>query len=593
MDGLMYNLARKQKLKAQLSQNKADPTSSSSRFIEVVLVEDDGPSGITTKLEDEVEQPCQPLRGILKSPKVRFSVDLDSPSGKSGVGPPSQSDPGTNDSDKRLKRSEVMGEPPPPPPPPPRRLPSPPPPPPDEEPRPPSLFNIDIETNEHLNQAAFKLYTKFMDELAEFVDQQAAVISMRVSVQEKRQQLRQLRDVVSQCDVKLVDYVREFMTQGLAPDSKRLRALYDAAQAARDVFGPMEAMYEPLEVGLGAEEHNLKERYAQVEGRFEQFFRLNATSTTRQSQPSKIEYDASTAPSVSEPGDVGMLYGNIVGEQIRIGQPPQRAQIEKTEVSMDSSILELRKPTEASETEELPKMQYSVGTPDDADTNKLPLELVGITGDINSRVPKSPDSETRDRRLSRTLKGVASHCSIDDIDIPNTLSEEFPTDPGLLEGDHLLLVDESVETQSRLSEYLTSFESTRDRVNRWILHQLRVSPREIYALRRQVVDVSSGVPNWAFLALDEWPNDLLGSDQSYQQGSNDNSDLVAQAPAEVQPYPDAHPGMTAFPQNKALMSSSLSNRALATTASDFPQRIPRSRYDAENNGNGSSNMMIL
>ena len=71
--------------------------------------------------------------------------------------------------------------------------------------------------------------------------------------------------------------------------------------------------------------------------------------------------------------------------------------------------------------------------------------------------------------------------------------EDLPVNSGLEESNPLLLLGEDDETRSMLSDYLVNFTSTHDRVNRWMIHQLRVSPQEIYALQRQVARYSPDV----------------------------------------------------------------------------------------------------
>jgi hypothetical protein len=75
------------------------------------------------------------------------------------------------------------------------------------------------------------------------------------------------------------------------------------------------------------------------------------------------------------------------------------------------------------------------------------------------------------------------------------------------DGDSLLLLGTDSDTQSTLSDYLMSFESTGNRVNRWLLHKLRVSPLEVFELRRQVQESPRTVPDWANLALQLWEGD--------------------------------------------------------------------------------------
>lgn len=569
MDGIMHNLARKQRLKAEQSQRKRPREQSPvSPRPDEVIASDGSPE---KAMADYFPLPAAQLhpKGILKPPTVHFPEELGPPeddniaSRLSSPLPPSETPSQTMN--HVISNILPMSPQYPPPFPPPTAFPAPPPPPPRDAPQPPTLFNREIEANEYLNEAAYKLYTKFIDELSEFVDQQREVIRMRLQVQERRTQLKRLRESVSQCDVLLINYIRECITGGIPSDDGPLISLFEASQAARDLVGPKESEYEPMEVALGAEEHKLEEKYSSIENKFEHFFRLNATSTTKQSIPSKIEYEP-TASSTSgggrgwptlEPREAGLLYGTIIGEQVNIGQEPLRLESGYRETALGQEISEKRKLDLSTDTADHSKKHRSNPTIDDRDYSKkhrsnatmddqpegeTPADLIGIVGAQEPDLTHSQAFETRDRRISQSLKGLASHTLFESLDEPKPFPDDIYLDPGLQEGDLLLLLEEQCDTQSIFSDYLISFESTRDRVNRWLLHQLRISPREIYALRRQILDQTPGFQDWATLALSEWPNDMLGSSQSYHQGSiEDESDGPVLVSHPSEPYPSVEP----------------------------------------------------
>jgi hypothetical protein len=146
--------------------------------------------------------------------------------------------------------------PPPPPPlvPPPLPPPLPPPPelPPEFGPRPPSLYNQAIENDEYINQAAFRLYERFFGALEKFVELQSELTQRRVRFQEKRQELKRLRDSISESDAKFLDHVRRCKADGtLFSSLTEIEKLFESCQHARDRIGPIEVEYEPMEVDLG------------------------------------------------------------------------------------------------------------------------------------------------------------------------------------------------------------------------------------------------------------------------------------------------------------------------------------------------------
>ncbi|CAO2654009.1 Nn.00g107420.m01.CDS01 [Neocucurbitaria sp. VM-36] len=576
MDRIIHNIARKQQLKSQQSQKKRslEQRPSSPGLEQPISGKDESPENPMTDYFT-LHSSQRPRKGILKSPTVHFPEELgvlddeDLPNRVLPVLSPK----GAIGHSLYYDNAATPGLPPPPPPV--RTLPAPPPPPPVDAPQPPTLFDRAIEADEYLNEAAYKLYTKFIDELSEFVDMQGEVIRTRLAVQEKRQELKRFRENVSQSDMLLIDYLRKCMTSGISSDDEKLVALFEASQAARDQVGPVEAEYEPMEIGLGADEHQLKEKYTAIENRFEHFFRLNATSTTQQSVPSRIEYETETGPSVSGDQDTSgntprapdLFHGTIIGDYVEVGQLPLRAgdmhgKLQDPDVRGFS-----RMPTLSSDTQDPSKKLRSSATVDEPIEDDIPTDLLGIAGAESVEMTQSQEIETRDRRISQSLKGVASHTVFEFIDRPGSLPDDISIDSTLHEVDSLLLIDEDIDTQSTLSGYLTSFKNTRDRVNQWLLHRLRISTSENYALKRQVTVFAPGVSHWAALALSEWPNDLLGYGQTYHQGSIESkSDSQCPPTSQNATFPAASSHVRELGPQDGLNSSSNSNPVLPTVS---------------------------
>lgn len=80
--------------------------------------------------------------------------------------------------------------------------------------------------------------------------------------------------------------------------------------------------------------------------------------------------------------------------------------------------------------------------------------------------------------------------------------------------------------QEVLQEYLSNFENARDRVNRWILHQLRLSRREVFGLQRRITTAAPEMNDWVDMVLDEWSSDTLGQEQSSIYGSTECGSLI-------------------------------------------------------------------
>jgi len=399
-------------------------------------------------------------------------------------------------------------------------LPAPPPPPPKRAPRPPTPFNKTVEADEHLNRAALRLYTNFINELSEFAAQQREVTALRLAVQERRKKLHRLREHVSQCDMLLFDCIRKKMSESASSIDPAMLTLFEAAQAARDQVGPVESDYEPLEISLGAEEHKLIDQYTRIEVSFDKIFSFDVASTTRteEQEQSEIEFESSSGASVER------LHGTLIGENVGIGELPRDAgELNlklKPQIQQKSQGYHTR--TASLESVDRPKLRNSISTNRSANANDWmeTLSYIGIwaTGQIepSGRNITSRDAPEEDIFLAESI----------DIDNPDPTSEvidDLPVNPGLEEGNPLLLLDESEETRAILSDYLVNFENTPDRVNRWMLHQLRVSPHEIYTLVRYIAGVGelSTLWHWATSILNEWPHDSLGHNHADHQGSDE------------------------------------------------------------------------
>ena len=583
MDGMLHNFARR-KLQGDAKYCTADTSPCHSGFRHG----DSAKAGLTV---DELTAPLTPrppelpLRGILKLRKVRFPGDEDVvedvvedvPVWPIGLPPP----PPFMETKPHTSYPSIPPRHLPPLPPPPSPPPRPPPqigPPPDEGPRPPGLFTNQIKADEYLNEVAYKLYTRFMDELAEFVNQQGEVVRKRLHVQEKRADLKRLREAVSRCDIALIDHVRRSVIKECPSDDVTLLGLYKAAETARDDLGPIEAEYEVSEVDLGAVEHKLTEKYGDLEKRFEHFFRLKLTST-RQTMPSEIEFEASTTASAHGEREwtgqdsrlASMLHGNIVGDHIKIGQVPMLVTGEVVEITRTPNLEghEQERPSHPSDAPDRPNRHRSTVTGEDKAQEDIAADLVGITGAEEIEFLQSQPIEARDRRISQSLRGLASRSLFDVLEISLKFSEDLPTDFELQACDSLLLRDEDNETRSTLSDYLVRFDNTRDRVNRWILHRLRISAREAYALRREVMHCAPEVPSWQVEELVQWAHDSLGRDQPYYQASfEDESDDSANMRFMSLPKPGPKPKSPVRGRHRTRMSAPMSTAVMAPSADD-------------------------
>lgn len=425
-----------------------------------------------------------------------------------------------------------------------------------------------------------------MDELSEFVEQQGVVTRKRLAVQEKRTELKRSREAVSRRDIILIDKVRRFVTDEKPSHDDDLLKFFEEALEARDLVGPLEADYEPLEIDLGAEETKLQKKYSDLELRFEHFFRLKVTST-HPSAPSTIEFeDGSTTGSTpagnddngKDTGHLDLLYGALVGEEVRIGQVPMFTRGTRGRDSFDHQhvLPDKKKASSPSDTPDIALRQHSTISGDHTATDELPVDLIGIASAEDNSMTMSQELLVPNDITTLNLSDLVTNMFLDVSDDPDPWSDDFPTDPGLQEVDSILLREDDIENgqaRTKLSEYLLCFDNTCDRVNQWLLHQLRISPRQTYALRREVLDCFAEISDWANLSLEEWSNDQLGHRQPYYQGSiEDGSEdpEYCQLQDPISPVPS--PISQRHPYRHRPRSSLLSNAALAPTVSDLHNR---------------------
>lgn len=402
-----------------------------------------------------------------------------------------------------------------------------------------------------INSASVSLYTEFMDGLAEFVAMQGEVIRSRVHVQEKRRKVKIYRENVSKCDMEFINYLRESKANGSLSTDPELERLYDASQEARDEVGPEEDDYEKLELRLGADEFALKEKYDSLESRFENYFKLRATSTMNKSAPASINFESSSAASdidenhlkAEEPKQFGLFQGAVIGDKVKVGQLPfiepcgtttapsysrKEAPLSGLQGSSHSSSLGRRESSNVKNTPVKEKVRIADG-------------LAGVEHQVGEWM--APEYESCETRMDFNLKGLQdvsmigeSSGGLDDLNVEYSFGD----------GNSLLLLGSDTDTQSTLSDYLMQFDSTQNRVNRWLLHKLRISPFEVSELRRKVLESPQSTRNWADLALDYWDKDTTEQEPEHSPSwSGDPPEPypgtrdIPTSPTQVARYKDA------------------------------------------------------
>ncbi|OCK85584.1 hypothetical protein K432DRAFT_388460 [Lepidopterella palustris CBS 459.81] len=404
----------------------------------------------------------------------------------------------------------------------------PPPPPPPGPPLPLDLAYPDMDGNPRLNAAAHKIYIRFMEELSAFVLLQENITRLRVQVQEKRTALRIFRDRVSDCDREFMDGLRKFWTNG-TPNDPRLEKLYESSITARDVVGPAEVDYEEMEVRLGGAEFSLKEKFEELQRKFQHFFRLQAGTTTVPSHHSDISFESSASSMErNDPRNASMLQGAYLGDNVKVGERPAPVPIPPAQDSASG-------PHESSISHTNKRRSTILTAEDQHNTN---ADDVYFPLDFAAPDLKSSNMWSASHTLHESLRGVGELYTIpEDMLIPT------PERDILAEGCDLLLLGDDSDTQSTLSDYLLEFDSTRDRVNQWLLHKLRISPWEVFELHGRIVKCSADVPSWARLALKFWRQDFPGVYPEASIDSEEQESIGHQS--NHSPVPSPYPELVA------------------------------------------------
>jgi hypothetical protein len=158
-------------------------------------------------------------------------------------------------------------------------------------------------------------------------------------------------------------------------------------------------------------------------------------------------------------------------------------------------------------------------TDDDQDYHDVSVDLLGITGAFHISSPVRQEFEV----ISHTIQGIAFNILHEIPDTPWEPVDIRSDDQRPHNGAMLLLLDNDDNSIATLRDHLTKFDNAHDRINRWLLHQLHISPREVCSLRREVLACSPELQEWAMLVLSEWYKDEAGHGQSYFQGSIERS----------------------------------------------------------------------
>lgn len=314
------------------------------------------------------------------------------------------------------------------------------------------------------------------------VHSQENVARLRLQVQERRTALRMKRRKVSESDRQFMDELYRWWGNGRKEDYVRLAELYEECKAARREIGPAEDDYENLELQLGEVEY------------------ANTRDTQR----------LTTALQNNTPDEA---YAYL---------EDSRDSISDSHISFESSRSDYDERVKGNDELGIVEGQVLPG-----DLTSLALHQHEQTLSGFSMMPTRIRNEGID--LTTTAGQNTQEIRSSSVDYPSSGNElsaiwnPMPTEcerPAMEEdlrngesGQDLLPllfpkkeVAES-DSQSTLSDYLLDFQTPHNRINRWLLHRLRMSYTEAMNLKQAVSETGIVDNQWPSQALKLWEKD--------------------------------------------------------------------------------------
>ncbi|KAF2433649.1 hypothetical protein EJ08DRAFT_694533 [Tothia fuscella] len=325
-----------------------------------------------------------------------------------------------------------------------------------------------------------------LNELDGLVKTQEKLIGYRVKAQQARKVLKRYKEEAAERDASLIAAVRKARSTNTELTWDILGPLADACEATRDNIGPLEYDYEKLDLRLVPLEDDISTRAAEIERLY-----------TRICNGLPIEDNGSDTSSTGSSGNETSL-------------------VEHRTVEIQPTLLELGTDMGRNETynSEINASQQqaepnAVDTPDGFDVpwrrhQPVNISLGKTLRPVLSRYAPDLRSE-RSWGLARTLHDTDEDNSSGTEHGRGDLEPEFGRDQAE-RGENLLSMRRE-DTHTSSSGDISDVDSAHRRVNRWILHKLRISRWEIQRLRASVLSETESMRDWTNLALSCWEHD--------------------------------------------------------------------------------------
>ncbi|MCJ1252999.1 hypothetical protein MMC24_000806 [Lignoscripta atroalba] len=325
----------------------------------------------------------------------------------------------------------------------------------------------------------------------------------RLRLKEKRNELRDEREMLIGLEAKSMDLLRHFWERGTTPDQLAFETLYHDLLAKKDSVGMLQYEYDQAEG-----DHDTVE--AELDKEEESFF-SSVPGLEPRSGPDKEEASSSssetpprteTSSHSKETKQAQNLYKQY---QSRLGDAKivrERIQELVLDYHQSSNFARVRE-------------KVGLGTKTEEPPEDIALAYSTMVRELNMI---QDDVELRKQHAVKAGCGISGHVvpNIPTLDLP-TRSNTRPSQDKSSTPTH--------QSDSALLYLHKNFTSARSRINTWILHRLESSSVE-HARHKTILsamrDDSMDDEQWARYVLEYWKIDDLGEGESTSSGSWEN-----------------------------------------------------------------------
>jgi hypothetical protein len=334
--------------------------------------------------------------------------------------------------------------------------------------------------------------------------------------------------------------IRHSRMLGRSITIEELSPLYSACQEARDNVGMVEDECETMELQLDQLEFELSRKGKRICEIYEQLdYDVLSEAPESDSESSQVSYETESSVDQSEQDQ-----GHPSSKDIQV--------VRKTPYQNSNPMQSMHDKTNGFGSR--PPIQF-LSSRKSGTQSHIRLE------DLNPLLDDSAPDLIAQPWASSLGSNLDEEFGAQSKEVQDTLSE------GQIESvSKVLLLEGDGESAEILSGYLNHFESKHSRINRWLLHKLRISPAEIIRLHRAITEQSSAIEDWETRSLDAWEDDypVYFSASPSTRTNSIHSTANAHQPRLIQPL--ALPPVTLQQEQRGLLQID-NDRRISVTSS--------------------------